>query len=156
MVCGYHFKLDYAVPINKILKKSEDFALAACVEKVSISRVEGEIVIYAANRNRALIDLKSYMYWFCTNKKVSEMQIPIPIGVDTLGNNTAIDLIDQPHILLAGQTGSGKSVFEAAILSCLSLAKSPAELKIHLVDTKTLDLPLFRSLPHVINTIETL
>jgi len=156
VVCGYHFKLDYAVPINKILKKSEDFALAACVEKVSISRVEGEIVIYAANRNRALIDLKSYMYWFCTNKKVSEMQIPIPIGVDTLGNNTAIDLIDQPHILLAGQTGSGKSVFEAAILSCLSLAKSPAELKIHLVDTKTLDLPLFRSLPHVINTIETL
>src|ERR1700756_34247 len=73
ILTGYHFKLDYVVPIAKILKKAEDFALAACVEKVTIQRVEGEIVIYAANRNRKLVELKDYMYWFCTDSNVAKM-----------------------------------------------------------------------------------
>src|SRR5690242_15627000 len=97
VVTGYHFKLDHSVPIAKILKKAEDFALAAAVEKVSINRIGGEVVIFAANRERKLVEFKDYMYWFCTDKKVAEMKIPICLGVDYLGQNSSMDLSEAPH-----------------------------------------------------------
>jgi S-DNA-T family DNA segregation ATPase FtsK/SpoIIIE len=58
-------------------------------------------------------------------------------------------LISQPHILIAGSTGAGKSVFESAIVACLSMAKSVEELSFVLVDTKRVDLSRFSKLAHV-------
>lgn len=154
VVTGYHFTLAHAVPLSKIMKKAEDFALAAACEKVTITRIGGEVVIFAANKNRRLVEFKDYMYWFCTDKEVAKMKIPIALGVDYHGNKAAFDLVDAPHVLLAGETGSGKSVLEAAILCSLTVARKPSQIRIHLVDTKQLDLPLFSKLPHI-NTVVT-
>lgn len=156
VITGYHFKLSNNVPISRILNKSEDFALAASAEKVLIERIGGEVVISVANKERKLIEFKDYMYWYCTDKSLDSMKIPIPVGVDTLGTRTAIDLTQQPHILLAGSTGSGKSVLEAAILCSLAVRLSPQDLRMYLVDTKQLDLPLFNNLPHVQRVVKTL
>lgn len=156
VVTGYHFTLDHSVPIQKIMKKAEDFALAASAEKVTITRIGGEVVIFAANKERKLIEFKDTMYWACTNPEVRKMKIPIMLGVDYLGKKAALDLTQMPHILLAGETGSGKSVFEAAILCTLCVAKKPSEVQVYTVDSKQLDLPLFNSLPHVRGSIDTL
>ena len=71
------------------------------------------------------------------------------MGQTVQGKNYTVDLAEQPHILIAGSTGGGKSVFQASVVSGLILAKSPDELELYLVDTKQLDLPLFKGVPHV-------
>jgi S-DNA-T family DNA segregation ATPase FtsK/SpoIIIE len=156
IVTGYYFKLANSVPIAKILNKAEDFALAAGAEKVDIQRLGGEIAIFVKNAIPQYIEFKDYMHWYCSDPALDKMVLAIPVGVDTLGNKFAFDLVEQPHILLAGATGSGKSVFEAAILNSLAVRKSPAELQIYLVDTKQLDLPLFSKLQHVQEVITNL
>lgn len=156
IVTAYKVQLGNSVPISKIMNKAEDFAMAAGAEKVLIQRIGNMIVIFAANSTRKDVDFKDTLNFIMTDEKAKRAVIPIPLGVDYNGVHSFIDLAECPHILLAGSTGSGKSVFEAAILSILQIARSRREIKVNLVDTKQLDLPLFRNLPIVDTTCVTL
>lgn len=149
IVTAYYFSLEHSVPLSKIINRAEDFALAAGVEKVDIQRIGGHVVIFVPNKERKLIDFKESLFWLCTNTEPKKMKLPINLGVDYLGNHAAIDLTEMPHILMAGETGSGKSVLESCIISSLAVCKDPSEMKLILVDTKRLDLPLFGKLPHI-------
>ena len=149
IVTVYKIQLGNSVPINKILNKAEDFALAAGCEKVLIQRTGSLIAVFAANKERKDVDFKDTLNFLMTDEKAKKAVIPIPLGVDYTGVHSFIDLVQCPHILLAGSTGSGKSVFEAAIISCLQVARDSRELQVNLVDTKQLDLPLFQSLPFI-------
>jgi S-DNA-T family DNA segregation ATPase FtsK/SpoIIIE len=84
-----------------------------------------------------------------TNSEVKEMAIPILMGQTPIGEWLVIDLATQPHMLVAGSTGGGKSVFLAEIIAGLAIMKRPEDIDLFLVDTKKLDLPLFSSLTHV-------
>jgi len=149
IVTVYKLQLNSSVPISKILNKEEDFALAAGVEKVLIQRNGATIDVYVANTQRKDVDFKHTLNFIMTDEKAKKAVLPIPLGVDFAGVNSFIELVDCPHILLAGSTGSGKSVFEAAILSILQVSRSRSEVLVHLVDTKRMDLPLFANLPIV-------
>jgi len=160
IITGYYFKPNAAQPLAKLEKHEEDFALAAEQETVTIRRDKGEVIIFVPNKVRKDIDFKDALHWitmYQNNCKLRpdlfgrELEIPILLGVDHLGNNTAIDLTLQPHILMAGSTNAGKSVFQSAIISTIAVAKEPSEVNLYLIDTKKLDLPLFRSLPHVMD-----
>jgi DNA segregation ATPase FtsK/SpoIIIE, S-DNA-T family len=152
IITGYYFKPNAAQPLAKLEKHEEDFALAAEQETVTIRRDKGEVIIFVPNKVRKDIDFKDYLFWLVSNKEnLLFGEIPIPLGVDHLGNKRCIDLTQQPHILMAGSTNAGKSVFQSAIISTIAVAKEPSEVNLYLIDTKKLDLPLFRSLPHVMD-----
>lgn len=155
IITGYYFKPNAAQPLAKLEKHEEDFALAAEVETVTIRRDKGEVIIFVPNKHRVDIDFKDYLFWLVSNKdNLTFGEIPIPLGVDHLGNKRCIDLTVQPHILMAGSTNAGKSVFQSAIISTIAVAKEPSEVNLYLIDTKKLDLPLFRSLPHVMDVAD--
>jgi len=156
VVTTYYFELGAAVPIAKILSKEEDFALAAGVDTLTITRIGGEIVFFVPNEVRKVIEFKDYLNWYLLDKEVSKMSIPIPLGVDHVGKFSAIDLVELPHLLLAGATGSGKSVYECAILCSISTLRTGRNIRFILVDTKQMDLPLFSSLPHIDRIVTTL
>ena len=149
VVTGYFFTLAASESIKKVMNKSEDFALALAADKVIVTRVAGEIVIFIPNKERQFIDYKEILHWYLHDENVDKMSIPIPLGVDFHGTKSAFDLTDMPHCLITGSTGSGKSVFEAGIITSLSYKFDPSELHMYLVDTKKVDLPLFKGLPHV-------
>lgn len=149
VVTGYPLILGYATSIKTILNKTEDIALACGVESVDIRRVENQVIIFIPNKDRKIVDFKDALFWMMKDEKVKEMKIPIILGQDFHGYNSAIDLVEQPHILIAGSTGSGKSIFESAIISALSMLKEPKELQMYIVDPKRVDLTLFDKLPHV-------
>jgi S-DNA-T family DNA segregation ATPase FtsK/SpoIIIE len=77
------------------------------------------------------------------------------LGVDAHGGSFNLDLVEQPHILIAGSTGGGKSVLLSSLIGGLAITRSAREVKFMLVDTKKLDLPLFQNLPHVVENVET-
>lgn len=155
VVVGFPIQLSNSTPINKIIPKAEDIALACGVESVVIERIGKELVVFVPNEDRIVVDFKDALYWYMKDEEVGKMQLPILLGMNHKGENSAIDLALQPHILIAGSTGSGKSIFETNIIAALSTFKSPKELHMYLVDTKQVDLTLFEKLPHVKQTART-
>lgn len=151
VVTGYYFSLGHGETVSKVMRKAEDFALALDVDKAMVTREGGLIAVFVPvpHEERKLIDYKDVLHWYLTSEKTRKMELPIPLGMDHKGEKDAFDLIDMPHILITGSTGSGKSVYEACIICSLAYAKSPNDLHMYLVDTKMVDLPLFSNLPHV-------
>lgn len=157
IITGYYFKPSPATPLAKIDKHEEDFALACGRDTVTIQRIKGDVIFFVPNEKREIIDFKDCLFWVGKNKLDLRMgEIPIILGVDHLGNKRSIDLTQQPHILMAGSTGAGKSTFEQAIICSLVTIMEPDELNLYLIDTKKLDLPLFKDLPHVLDVGDTI
>lgn len=149
VVTGYFFTLDHSVPIMKVMKKAEDFALAMEQDKVVVQRVGGKIAVFVPNKERQIVEFKNYLHWYLNDPFVKTQQLPIPLGVDYRGQKSTFDLCDMPHCLITGSTGSGKSVLEAAIICSLCYFRDSSELEFYLTDTKKVDLPLFKTQPHV-------
>jgi S-DNA-T family DNA segregation ATPase FtsK/SpoIIIE len=149
IITGYPLSIPNSVSINKIINKEEDIALALNVESIDIRRVKGELVIFVPNEDRKIVDFKDALFWYLKDENVNQMAIPILIGMDFQGEKYAFDLQEQPHMLIAGSTGSGKSIFESAIISALVMKMPVESLDLYLVDPKRVDLTLFETLPHV-------
>jgi S-DNA-T family DNA segregation ATPase FtsK/SpoIIIE len=153
VVTTVYYRLGYDTPINKILNKSEDIAISCGVESVLIFRERGEIAIEIPNTDRRIIGFDACLFELF--KTQPQPVLPVMLGVDSHGKSFNLDLVEQPHILVAGSTGGGKSILLSTIIGALAISKSAREVKMMLVDTKKLDLPLFQNLPHVVENIET-
>lgn len=154
VVTGYKFSLPDTLPIAKLQARSEDLALAVGVESVDIRRIGHEVFIFVPNKERYIVDFKQALFWYLKDKAVKEAELPILLGTNFRGDFSFLELTDMPHILIAGSTGAGKSVFESAIIASLSTHLAPKELELILVDTKRVDLTLFDQLPHVFRTVK--
>lgn len=153
IVTTYYYQLGSDIPIVKILKAEEDLALAVGAPSVLISRIGADIAIAIPNKIKTTVDYDKCLHsMFLENN----YKLPVILGVSTRGIYQGLDLTKSPHILIAGSTGAGKSVFLSSIISGLVTFKSSEELKLILVDTKQLDLTLFESLPHVVQTADTI
>ena len=85
----------------------------------------------------------------------SEHKIPICIGKDISGNIEVIDLSKTPHLLVAGTTGSGKSVFINTLLTSILYKFSPNELRLILIDPKMLELSVYNDIAHLLTPVVT-
>lgn len=149
VVSGYYFTLSVNTKVSKLTSLGDDLALAISADKVNVQRVGGHVVIFIPNKDRVTVDFKDVLHWLLQDEDVAKMELPIALGLDHRGNKAALDLTEMPHILIAGSTGAGKSVFESSIICDLAYFKDPSTLNFYLVDTKRVDLPLFSTLPHV-------
>lgn len=154
VVTTLYYQLGFETPISKIINRSEDIAIACGVESVLISRKAGEIAIEIPNTNRTVISFDHCLYSLFKDNEVKKLNLPLMLGVDSHGKNFNLDLVEQPHVLIAGSTGGGKSVLLSSIIGALAVCSTPQKVRMILVDTKKLDLPLFQNLPHVIDNIE--
>lgn len=152
IITQYFFKPDPNALLSKVINRSEDLAIACNVESVLISREKGLINVSVPNQERHRIEFDSCLNWLALNN--DKAVLPLLMGQTPTGQNFSLDLASQPHILVAGSTGSGKSVFLSQLISSLVVQKSPQELKLLLVDTKQVDLTLFQELPHVIDVVD--
>jgi len=83
----------------------------------------------------------------------NEMEIPIAAGMDVLGRNFVFDLAVTPHLLIAGTTGSGKSVFLNDIILSILYSRTPDEVKLIMVDPKLVELSAYRDIPHLATNV---
>lgn len=147
VITEYFFRPLPTTQYSKIQARAEDLAMAIGAESIVIQRVRDEVSFGIPNRKRSIISFNNCLYTLF--HRSDEFTLPILMGQDTKGIDFSLDLCLQPHILIAGSTGSGKSVFLAQLITSLAIMKTPAELSFYLVDTKQLDLTLFAHLSHV-------
>jgi len=138
---------------SKILNKEEELAGTLHVESVRIERNAGLIAIEVPREDRKVIRFDSCLHGLLTSPQTVDMQLPLLMGQNTRGDYLYADLADQPHLLISGSTGSGKSVFTSQLIASLALFRSPKELSFTLVDTKKLDLVFFEDLDHVSSVV---
>ena len=108
---------------------------------------EGKIGVEVPVKNRRTIGLRELIT--NTSRESAEMQLPLRIGIDTLGSPVCVDLSQMPHLLVAGSTGSGKSIALNSLLVSLLYHASPEGLRLVLIDPKMVEFSHFRGLPHL-------
>jgi S-DNA-T family DNA segregation ATPase FtsK/SpoIIIE len=150
-VTQFEFKPNADVKISKITDLADDLSLALSSESVRIiAPLLGRDVvgIETANPKRETVYLKELIedpdFWD------ESCKLPLVLGKKVSGLSNIVDLKKIPHLLVAGTTGSGKSVFMMSILTGLIMRHSPKTLRLILVDPKQVDLAAFHATPHLL------
>ena len=150
VVDTFELELGSDVKVSKVTGLSDDIGLAlngAPIRIVYPMRGRSTLGIEVPRNPRDFIFLDEVLQSDPFND--SEQRLPIAMGKDAFGDVKVVDLAGMPHMLVAGATGAGKSVFINSLLVSLIIKKSPRELKLILIDPKQLELALFSDLPHL-------
>jgi len=150
-VTMFEFKPAADVKISKITELADDLSLALSSESVRIvAPIPGRDVvgIETSNSQRESVYLKDIVsqeqFWN------EDFKLPVALGRKADGEPQIVDLRKMPHLLVAGSTGSGKSVFTVSMITGLLFRHSPKTLRLILVDPKQVDLAAFNEVPHLI------
>jgi S-DNA-T family DNA segregation ATPase FtsK/SpoIIIE len=139
------------VKVSKISALADDLALALAAPSIRIEAPvpgKGYVGIEVPNPVISLVSLRDVMASDKFHKIGSRLRLAL--GQDVSGHAVAGDLASMPHLLIAGTTGSGKSVCVNAIISCLLLQNTPDELKFVMVDPKRVELTFYNGIPHLL------
>ena len=156
IVTVYEIEPAPGVKVNKILNLDDDLALALSALSVRIQApIPGKPVvgIEIPNPVRETVRLKDVASSDLFQKSGSTLSLAI--GKDISGNPFVIDLARLPHLLVAGSTGSGKSVSINAMICSLLLSATPDDVKFLLIDPKMLELPSYEGIPHLLLPVVT-
>lgn len=144
------------VRVDRILSLEKDIARATCADGINIlAPIPGKntVGIEIANSEKVKVTLREL---FETDTWLqSKAYLPIALGKDVYGHTLLADLTKMPHLLLAGTTGSGKSVCINAIIASLISRYSPKSLRFIMVDPKVVEMQCFNTLPHLITPVIT-
>ena len=155
-VTMYEYEPAPGVKVNKIVNLTDDLAMALSALSVRIiAPLPGKSVvgIEVPNRERETVYLRTLVEArsFGTNPA----KLVVAMGKDIFGNPVESNLAKMPHLLVAGATGTGKSVFLNALLCSLLIRCTPYELKLLMIDPKMLELSIYDGIPHLIAEVVT-
>jgi S-DNA-T family DNA segregation ATPase FtsK/SpoIIIE len=144
------------VRVSQISALANDLALALSAPRLRIEApVPGQayLGIEVPNRSPSVVRMRPILETEVFVKLQS--QLAIVLGRDVAGAAVAADLTSMPHLLIAGTTGSGKSVCIASLAVCLCMNNSPEDMRLVMIDPKMVELIRFNGLPHLIGKVET-
>jgi S-DNA-T family DNA segregation ATPase FtsK/SpoIIIE len=155
VVTTYEFKPDPGIKYSKILQLSEDLCLALECESILVERIPGKstVGIEVPNRRREIISLRECVEVpdFAENPSFLTMAL----GKDISGRIRVTDLTTMPHLLVAGSTGSGKSVLINTLVMSILMKATPEQVRFIMVDPKTVELGLYVDIPHLLTPVIT-
>ena len=165
VVSRYEVKLAPGVKLAKVRNVAEDLSVSLAGKVRILAPIPGTSLVgfEVVNERPAVTGLKKVLEWCVTMPKLpldksnSEIMGPLPImlGVDTSGMPRYIDLTKMPHLLVAGQTGSGKSVFLNTLILSILFLNLPAQCRLILVDPKRVEMAAYRGIPHLMRPVVT-
>ena len=144
------------VKVDSILSREKDLALALKTPSIRIETpVMGtsQVGIEVPNPNPSMVAERMVMESADFKKLRAKAALPVALGKGSGGETEVIDLAKMPHLLIAGSTGSGKSVCLNAIISCLIMEKSPEEMRLLLIDPKRVELTPYNGIPHLMTPV---
>ncbi len=148
------------IRLSKIASYSRDLSLALAAKRLRMETpVPGTnyMGIEVPNKQASIVALRNVMASdrYQKARAHSASALMIPLGRDVMGEPLPIDLTSMPHLLIAGTTGSGKSVCMAAIATSLLMQNAPDRLQMVMLDPKMVELARFNGIPHLLGPVET-
>jgi DNA segregation ATPase FtsK/SpoIIIE, S-DNA-T family len=155
MVTTYEFKPEAGVKYSRVTGLADDLCLAMRAESILIERMAGKstVGIQVPNHEREIIHLRDVLESETFAKAKS--RLTLAMGKDINGRIVTADLASMPHVLIAGSTGSGKSVAINAMIMSLLFRTTPAQVRLILVDPKRVELGMYEGVPHLFTPIIT-
>lgn len=155
-VTQYAIEIALGTKLSKITGLSNDLALATEAPTGQV-RIEAPIPgrnlvgIEIPNKSLELVSLKTML----SSKKMQETKskLAVALGLDVSGNPIVTEIGKLPHVLIAGTTGSGKSVMVNTFISSLLFRASPSEVKLILIDPKRVELTMYADIPHLLTPV---
>jgi S-DNA-T family DNA segregation ATPase FtsK/SpoIIIE len=156
VIAQYEVELEAGLRLSKITGLSDDLAIALRVPAVRIvAPIPGKntVGIEVPNETRQIVRLREVIEQSAA--KIKKMNIPLFLGKDVSGNPLVADLSTLPHLLIAGRTGTGKSVCLNAIISSILMTRRPDEVRMLMIDPKMVELSGYGRLPHLMHPVVT-
>jgi S-DNA-T family DNA segregation ATPase FtsK/SpoIIIE len=155
MVTTYEFKPEAGVKYSRVTGLADDLCLAMRAESILIERMAGKstVGIQVPNHERETIHLREVLESETFAKAKS--RLTLAMGKDINGRIVTADLASMPHVLIAGSTGSGKSVAINAMIMSLLFRTTPQQVRLILVDPKRVELGMYEGVPHLFTPIIT-
>jgi S-DNA-T family DNA segregation ATPase FtsK/SpoIIIE len=156
VIAQYEVELEAGLRLSKITGLADDLAIALRVPSVRIvAPIPGKntVGIEVPNEQRQIVRLREVIEE--ANGKIKKMRIPLFLGKDVSGNPLLVDLSTLPHLLIAGRTGTGKSVCLNAIISSILMTRRPDEVRMLMIDPKMVELSGYGRLPHLMHPVVT-
>jgi S-DNA-T family DNA segregation ATPase FtsK/SpoIIIE len=156
VIAQFEVELEAGLRLSKITSLADDLAIALRVPSVRIvAPIPGKnsVGIEVPNSARQVVALREVIEE--ANGKAQKMKIPIYLGKDVAGNPMLADLATLPHLLIAGRTGTGKSVCLNTLIMSMLMTRRPDELRMLLIDPKMVELSCYKTLPHLMHPVVT-
>ncbi|HXT58113.1 MAG TPA: DNA translocase FtsK [Pirellulales bacterium] len=156
VIAQFEVELEAGLRLSKITSLADDLAIALRVPSVRIvAPIPGKntVGIEVPNEERQLVRLREVIEE--ANGKAQKMRIPIYLGKDVSGNSLVADLATLPHLLIAGRTGTGKSVCLNTIIVSMLMTRRPDEVRMLMIDPKMVELSPYKTLPHLMHPVVT-
>ena len=157
-ITKYELKLEIGTRVNKILQLQDDIKLALATADIRIEApIPGKpyVGIEVPNQSAAMVGFKDVLKSLLSNSKYQHNPLVVALGKDVSGKPVFAQLDKMPHLLIAGATGSGKSVCVNTIISSILMRAKPDEVKLILVDPKKVELSIYNGIPHLLTTVVT-
>lgn len=155
-ITRYEVQPAVGVKVSRIVNLADDLALALAAKDIRIEApIPGKpfIGIEVPNRATSVVSFKDVMEH--QDKKDKEKPMVVPLGKDVTGSTISANLAKMPHLLIAGSTGSGKSVAINTILASILMKDRPEEVKLVLIDPKMVELSVYNGVPHLLIPVVT-
>jgi S-DNA-T family DNA segregation ATPase FtsK/SpoIIIE len=156
VIAQFEVELEAGLRLSKITSLADDLAIALRVPSVRIvAPIPGKntVGIEIPNTERHLVRLREVIEE--ANGKSQKMRIPIYLGKDVSGKPMVVDLATLPHLLIAGRTGTGKSVCLNTIIVSMLMTRRPDEVRMLMIDPKMVELSCYKKLPHLMHPVVT-
>ena len=157
-VTQFEMSIDRGTKLNKVLSISKEIALALAAKEVRIEApIPGKntIGVEIPNQNILAVSMREIMEEMEKNRKLDSCKLAAPLGRDIMGNVKYVDIAKTPHMLVAGATGSGKSVCINNIIMSIIMRTTPDEVKMVLVDPKKVEFSVYDGIPHLLMPVVT-
>ena len=156
VITMYEFSPGPGIKVSRIAGLSDDLSMALQAHSIRIVAPipgKGVVGIELPNRDREMVSLKEIFNSEEFHK--GKLKLPLALGKDIAGNPLVTDLAKMPHLLVAGATGSGKSVAINTMILSLLYTSTPTDVRIIMVDPKMLELSVYEGIPHLLLPVVT-
>ena len=154
VIAQYEIELEAGLRLSKITGLADDLAIALRVPSVRIvAPIPGKnsVGIEVPNEHRQIVRMREVIEE--SGPQVRKQKIPLFLGKDVSGKALTVDLASLPHLLIAGRTGTGKSVCLNSIISSILMTRRPDEVRMLMIDPKMVELSCYARLPHLMHPV---
>ena len=155
-ITRYELKPAEGVRVSKIANLSDDIALSLAAETIRIEApIPGKqaVGIEVPNKENEIVPLRDIID--CDSFKNHKSKLAFALGKDVAGEEVVADIAKMPHVLIAGATGSGKSVCINTLIASIIYKAKPSEVKLVMVDPKVVELSVYNGIPHLLIPVVT-